>query len=80
MILISMQMECLFFVLSSIGKDLEIELPTRMNAVLAGGARCFSDICSDSSYTEDTSATYRAACGTVAITCSCNYVLLPWNK
>lgn len=36
MILISMQMECLFFVLSSIGKDLEIELPTRMNAVLAG--------------------------------------------
>ncbi|XP_034251640.1 CBP80/20-dependent translation initiation factor isoform X2 [Thrips palmi] len=30
------EMECLFFVLSSIGKDLEIELPTRMNAVLAG--------------------------------------------
>lgn len=30
------QMECLFFVLSSIGKDLETELPARMNAVLAG--------------------------------------------
>lgn len=30
------EMECLFFVLSSIGKDLEIELPSRMNAVLAG--------------------------------------------
>lgn len=30
------EMECLFFVLSSIGKDLETELPARMNAVLAG--------------------------------------------
>lgn len=30
------EMECLFFVLSSIGKDLEMELPARMNAVLAG--------------------------------------------
>jgi len=29
-------MECLFFVLSSIGRDLETELPTRMNAILGG--------------------------------------------